>query len=570
MTARPAPSSGFRTAFLFAALLIGSALFSSALRASQIYADWAVSRFSDLPAQNSPLADPDGDGQANLIEFAFGTNPRSGDNGGASLIAPLTATAGGAFTVELFEREGRQPGIQIDLELAADPASWFRPAWQRAPLAALPGDPAGSLRESFTTTLPAHTNWFVRAAITVVDTGLESADYYVSPSGSDLNPGTFLAPFATIKKATDLAVAGQLIYIRGGTYPSTEKISLGKTAGAASPIRIRAYPGEHPILDFSAVAGTSLDGISISGSFYQLFGLEILGAPHNSIKISGNDNTVENCVSRAARNTGFHITGGTAATTYPARNLYLNCDSIRSFDAPIGGNADGFSAKWNLGLGNVFRGCRAIENSDDGWDLWMGDGSVLIDGCWAVRNGINVWNSATFDGNGQGFKLGGNNVGAPHRLVRSLSWGNRSYGIDQNNNPTGLTVDNNVCWNNASGALNLNHVGVTLVGNHTVRNNVAIAGTGKSTVSIGGTAPTIQNNSWQLLTGANAATLADFLDSDIATWMSAPRRDDGGLPDGPFMRPVPAGRLVDLGLAISGDPFSGLAPDLGAHESATW
>ena len=152
----------------------------------------------------------------------------------------------------------------------------------------------------------------------------------------------------------------------------------------------------------SGTAGTSQDAISISGSFYRIHGLEIVGAAHNSVKISGNDNLIENCVSRAARNTGFHITGGTAGTTFPARNVFLNCDSIRSFDAPIGGNADGFSAKWNLGPGNIFRGCRAIENSDDGWDLWMGDGSVLIEDCWAIRSGINVWGSSTFDGNGQG------------------------------------------------------------------------------------------------------------------------------------------------------------------------
>ena len=200
----------------------------------------------------------------------------------------------------------------------------------------------------------------------------------------------------------------------------------------------------------------------------------------------------------------------------------------------------------------------------------MGDGSVLIENCQAIRSGINVWNSATFNGNGQGFKLGGNNVGAPHRLVRSLAWGNRSYGVDQNNNPTGLTVDQNVCWDNAGGAINLNHVGVTLVGNHAVRNNVALAGTGRATVSIGGSAPVVQNNSWQLFTGTSAAALADFFNSDSARALLAPRRDDGGLAEDWFMRPAPTGRLVDRGVAIQGDAWAGSAPDLGAREAATW
>ncbi len=570
MSVSPVQLFGLSSARLSAALIWGAGLLPGSAAAAEIYVDWAKARLADLPAHVSPLADPDGDGLVNLVEYAFGSDPLAGDSSGNSLISSLAANGSGVFTVAILERAGRRPGMQIDVEVSADLTTWLRPSWQRSLAASVAGDPAGSIRETFTATLPARSTWFTRATVVALDTAQETANYYVSTAGNDLDPGTFLAPFATIKKATDLAVPGQLISIRGGTYLSVDKISLTRTGTATSPIRIRAYPGEHPVLDVSATAGTSQDAISISGSFYHLYGLEIVGSAHNSVKISGNDNTIENCISRAARNTGFHITGGTAATTYPARNLYLNCDSIRSFDAPVGGNADGFSAKWNLGPGNVFRGCRAIENSDDGWDLWMGDGSVLIDRCWAVRNGINVWNSATFNGNGQGFKLGGNNVGAPHRLVRSLSWGNKSYGIDQNNNPTGLTVDNSVCWSNAGGAINLNHVGVTLVGNHTVRNNVAIAGTGKATVSIGGTAPLIQNNAWQLLTGTQVATLADFLNSEGTAMLTAARRDDGGLPDVPFMRPVPAGRLVDRGIAITGDAYRGAAPDLGAYESDPW
>ncbi len=505
-----------------------------------------------------------------MTEYALGTDPNAGGAAGEVLRIAGGATAAGDITVEILEREGRRADVQVDVELSPDLARWFRPPWRRTAVSLRAGDPVGGLRTSFSTRLSVRQQWYARVRATAVDLGLTQANYYVAPDGSDAAAGTRDAPFATIKKAAELAGPGQLVYLRGGTYSAVTKISLTKSGTASAPIRIRAYPGERPVLDLSATAGTSQDAISISGNFYHIHGLEIVGAAHNSVKISGNDNRIENCVSRAARNTGFHITGGSAGTTFPARNLFLNCDSIRSFDAPIGGNADGFSAKWNLGPGNVFRGCRAIENSDDGWDLWMGDGSVLIEDCWAIRSGINVWGSATFDGNGQGFKLGGNNVGAPHRLVRCLAWGNKSYGVDQNNNPTGLTVDQTVCWDNAGGAINLNHVGVTLVGNHTVRNNVAIAGSGRSTVSIGGSAPMVQRNSWQLFTGAGVATLADFRESDGSATMAEARREDGALPESWFMRPVAGGRLVDAGVLISGDPREGALPDLGAREAPAW
>ena len=47
---------------------------------------------------------------------------------------------------------------------------------------------------------------------------VELADYYVSPDGSDTNPGTLAAPFATWRKLNEVLRPGQLAYIRGGTY----------------------------------------------------------------------------------------------------------------------------------------------------------------------------------------------------------------------------------------------------------------------------------------------------------------------------------------------------------------
>lgn len=46
----------------------------------------------------------------------------------------------------------------------------------------------------------------------------DSNDYYISPGGSDSNPGTKHAPFKTLMKAQSAASAGDLVYIRGGIY----------------------------------------------------------------------------------------------------------------------------------------------------------------------------------------------------------------------------------------------------------------------------------------------------------------------------------------------------------------
>jgi hypothetical protein len=560
----------FRASFaVFGFAIAALTLMPFPLNGAQFYTNWAAAHFSGNPAQGDPLADPDSDGEANVVEFAFGTDPLA-SGGIAGAVQPLSGGVSGTnavFQVEILEREGHQPGVQIDLYLSSQLiTNWFRPWWLRTTTNSLPSDPPGSVRELFTTRLPGTNVWFVRAKVKLFEGGAETAKYYVATNGSDGNLGTNItAPFATLGKAAGLATNGTLVYLRGGRYAVASKISFSKTGSATQPIRIRAYPGESPVLDFSGEAGGS-DAISISGNYYWLYGLVMTNAGHNSIVISGSNNIVERCVSLGARNTGFHITGSSSGTVYPATNLFLNCDSIRSYDPPIGGNADGFTAKWNLGPGNVFSGCRAWENSDDNWDLWMGTQPVLITNCWAFRAATNVWNSGSFNGNGNGFKLGGNGTGTPHRLVNCLSFGNTAWGVDQNNNADGQTVDQNTVWNNGSGAINLNHLGSqygVLQSSHVVRNNVAIG-----SVTIGSTTsfPSIQmSNTWQVLPSVNTN---DFLNTDY-TWAMAPRRDDGGLPETPFLRPVPGGRLVDKGVNI-GSPFVGSAPDLGAFETPVW
>ena len=259
-----------------------------------------------------------------------------------------------------------------------------------------------------------------------------------------------------------------------------------------------------PAAQTVAVSNTS-DGVGVSGRFYHLKGLTVIKAGHNGINISGHSNTVEFCIVHDNGNTGLHITGGNGGTTYPSYNLVLNCDAYLNYDPPIGGNADGFSAKWSLGPGNVFRGCRAWWNSDDGWDLWMGTDAVLIENCWAFWNGTNYWNDPQFDGNGQGFKLGGNYIGAPHRLARSLAFVNESNGVDQNNNNEGQTIDNNTSWGHKARNYNLNHG--TNGTPHIVRNNLSFGGTSGDSFRSG---TIFTNNSWQLLTSP-AANSSDVL-----------------------------------------------------------
>jgi len=73
-------------------------------------------------------------------------------------------------------------------------------------------------------------------------------DYYVATTGSDSNPGTMDQPFATVQKGADTAVAGDTVYLRGGTYPLTSTVAFGTADGGANGnyVRYLAYTGETP------------------------------------------------------------------------------------------------------------------------------------------------------------------------------------------------------------------------------------------------------------------------------------------------------------------------------------
>jgi hypothetical protein len=100
----------------------------------------------------------------------------------------------------------------------------------------------------------------------VFSTPLLAAVYYVSASGNDSAPGTIDQPFLSISKAYSKIGAGDTIYVRGGLYSLSATISLSNKSGVDSTKRcyLVAYPGERPVLDFTAQ--TSSDGLTAQPS----------------------------------------------------------------------------------------------------------------------------------------------------------------------------------------------------------------------------------------------------------------------------------------------------------------
>lgn len=77
------------------------------------------------------------------------------------------------------------------------------------------------------------------------------------------------------------------------------------------------------------------------------------------------NNHYERIVTHDNYETGFQLEGSSS------NNVVLYLDSYRNADPRKNGkSADGFACKEGKGNGNIIRGARLYENSDDGLDLW--------------------------------------------------------------------------------------------------------------------------------------------------------------------------------------------------------
>ena len=388
-----------------------------------------------------------------------------------------------------------------------------------------------------------------------------ATQFFVSPTGNDANPGTMDLPFETIQQAMGLSSTvfkpGDTVYVRGGVYVCATTTTVSKNGTSLARYHLLAYPGERAILDCSSMPrSTSARGISLSGSYWYVYGLDVKAAGDNGMNISGSNNIIEFCTFFENEDTGLQLGNGAS------NNRVINCDSYFNMD-PGQGNADGFAPKLDVGTGNSFYGCRAWQNSDDGWDGYLrpaNDVSTTLENCWCFKNGY-LKNGAASTGNGNGYKMGGSDTkDLMHNfvLIRCLAFDNRSKGFDQNSNRGSMTLYNCTAYRNGRNYVIADTLAFSRGKVLMVKNSLALGDYG----SLHGAAVQ-QTNSW--LAPFAPVTAADFLSVDTAG-VRGPRKADGSLPDLPFLHLAPGSPMIDAGTDL-GIPFNGRAPDLGAFEA---
>jgi hypothetical protein len=420
---------------------------------------------------------------------------------------------------------------------------------------------------------------------------LSARDFHVATGGDDAKSGSAAAPFATIQRAQEKVRPGDTVFIHGGTYKMNERqiawqrrgraqvILLDKSGEKGRPIRYFAWKDDKPVFDFSEVRphDSRVTAFHINASWLHLKGISVTGVQvtqtgHTQsicFDNEGSHNIYEQLAMHDGQAIGFWLGRG-------SDNLVLNCDAYRNHDYTSengkGGNVDGFGFHArNNSPGNIFRGCRAWFNSDDGFDLITTSDSILIDNCWAFHNGYDPEFKRLGDANG--FKLGGYGSWTedmlpktiPRHVIRnSLAVMNGASGFYANHQPGGIDMFNNTAYRNRYNFNLLNRDASNRADvpgyDHVLKNNLGYKG-GKEITNVDTSKCELVANSWDLDLRLNDR---DFVSVDPSELVK-PRQPNGDLPEISLMHLKRGNPAIDKGVDM-GLPFEGKAPDLGAFE----
>jgi len=426
---------------------------------------------------------------------------------------------------------------------------------------------------------------------------LSAKEFYVAPQGNDTNDGSINKPVETIKKAQELANSGDVVFIRGGYYSMRED-QIAQTKGIwayvtqldKNGISYLAYKNEIPVFDYKNIkpVGKRIIAFLVDGNNIHIKGIVVVGVQvtikkhtqSECFEVRGSNNKLEQLSMHDNMAIGVYMLSG-------SNNLVLNCDAYNNYDSVSeggkGGNSDGFGCHLEKGsINNVFRGCRAWFNSDDGFDLINNAEAVLIENCWAFYNGYSSGFIPRADGNG--FKAGGYGKGKnpyneliekytpiPKNIIRfCLAVKNKQSGFYANHHLEGNYWYNNTAYLNKRNynmlncvALNPTDFGTDGPGwNHEMVNNLGFAAITAELTDIDKSRCVLRNNYFDLADIKVSAS--DFMSLDENLLM-APRQADGSLPDNDFLKLAPSSKLINAGVNL-GFAFKGAAPDLGCFE----
>jgi Raf kinase inhibitor-like YbhB/YbcL family protein len=350
----------------------------------------------------------------------------------------------------------------------------------------------------------------------------------------------------SIEKGFAKARAGDVLFLRGGVYKISKQLLLTQKATKDHPLIIESYPGEKAIIEgkftSAAYAKAHKDerhvGIKMISAYTYLRNLEVSYMGNTGIQILySSNNVIEGCNVHHNWLSGIQVYGGTWDENDPEYKIpykygyntirdnivHDNSDAGLDGSSGDGGNADGISissGRFNKVVHNTTYG-----NSDDGIDTWRSNDTYVA---------YNIsYDNGRSDGDGNGFKAGGNELKGEHQpnfeagngrrtvMEHNIAYNNKGAGFDFN---VGIDVlfQYNTAYNNGKSGFIGSGVART-----TMKNNIATSNRAPTSIKWGEPFISI-DNSWDI-------------DEEIEFISVDPKSKD-------FLRPKSGSSFEDIGV----------------------
>ncbi|HET7009177.1 MAG TPA: choice-of-anchor Q domain-containing protein [Anaerolineales bacterium] len=400
--------------------------------------------------------------------------------------------------------------------------------------------------------------------------------YFVTPdapNAEDANPGTYAEPFQTLYRPRQVMQAGDIVYLKGGTFSTSDPANPGWDAvlllhpetdpnGTADrPVAYIGYPGDRPLIDAPEPLrrGIYMDQGMMYYIIANLAFTQGLAPYEGMLQMGGNGHrAVGNYLHDALSSTAMGIAGNSAH--YQILGNLISNNGQDNWEDGVGFYIQGFGTNEDVDFGwneiRDQRGRRAIqlfghEDGDRMDNVRIHDN--LISSSLQLRNNILLGGSD-----------GGTDVLGTIYVYNNIIVGSDWEGLRVNDPQGTVFIQNNVLYDNGSlgpdshAQIHIERAGAGLV---TVQNNIVYAESGQTYFEFGpGADPSALNASHNLVYNAGACPAwdagcvnADPLFSDIA---SLDFRLQAGSP------------AVDAGMdtGVVGD-FAGIArPQGGAYD----
>jgi len=274
----------------------------------------------------------------------------------------------------------------------------------------------------------------------------QAATYYVTPGGSDYNSGTEAKPWRTVDKAADKMIAGDIVYVKEGTYSG---FAVSKSGTANNYISYLAYPGDTPIINgeiwfANGASYNKIDGFilrnstgggieMITGNKYNIISNNIIrDSASCGVDLSENSegNIIEYNEIYGHREHGIHTSGSTNGDVFNGNIVHDNY-------------LNGLGLAWGTALriiNNI-----VYNNGKSGIEYTGKDKDGVIEGNICYGNNVRTVGSSE---GGWEICASGENFVLRNNTAHSYERGNQTYWIES----TGLKhiVRNNIGYRNDS------------------------------------------------------------------------------------------------------------------------